>query len=124
LKNIITVASMDAENKILPSSNWGVRSVDVAAPGESILSTIPGGRHGRMTGTSQATAFVSGIAALLLSKSPSLSPAQVKELIVRNTTPIAALRSKVASGGKVDAFRAISALEAGRGADRTTASKN
>ncbi len=123
LKNIITVASMDSENRILPSSNWGVRSVDVAAPGESILSTIPGGRYGRMTGTSQATAFVSGIAALILSKAPALSPSQVKELIVKNTTPIANLRTKVGSGGKVDAFRAISALDAGRGADRSTASK-
>jgi thermitase len=123
LRNIITVASMNSENHILPSSNWGVRSVDVAAPGEGILSTIPGGRYGRMTGTSQATAFVSGIAALILSKSPELSPSQVKGLIMNNTTPIASLRGKVASGGKVDAFRAITALEGSRGIYRKTASK-
>jgi subtilisin family serine protease len=123
LRNIITVASMDSENHILPSSNWGLRSVDVAAPGEGILSTVPGGRYGRMTGTSQATAFVSGIAALMLSKAPGLSPSQIKELILKNTTPVAALRGKVSTGGKVDAHRAILALEAGKGADRKTASK-
>jgi thermitase len=120
LKNIITVASIDPEDKILPSSNWGVRSVDIAAPGEGILSTIPGARYGKMTGTSQATAFVSGLAALILSKAPKLSPVQVKEIIVRNATRISSLTGKVASGGKINAFQALSSLEAGR----STASKN
>jgi subtilisin family serine protease len=123
LRNIITVASIDSDNHILPSSNWGIRSVDVAAPGEGILSTIPGGRYGKMTGTSQATAFVSGIAALILSKAPSLSPSQIKELIVNNTTPVSGLRGKIASGGKVDALRSIEALEMSHAADRKMASK-
>jgi hypothetical protein len=52
-----------------------------------------------------------------------LSPSQIKELILKNTTPVAALRGKVSTGGKVDAHRAILALEAGKGADRKTASK-
>ncbi|MBC7398012.1 MAG: S8 family serine peptidase, partial [Bdellovibrionales bacterium] len=87
LKNIITVASIDSQDKLLPSSNFGLKSVDVAAPGEGILSTIPGGKYGKMTGTSQATAFVSGLAALILSTTPSLTPVQVKELIIKNSTP-------------------------------------
>ncbi|NDG84147.1 MAG: serine protease/subtilase, partial [Proteobacteria bacterium] len=123
LRNIITVASIDSDNHILSSSNWGMRSVDVAAPGEGILSTIPGGRYGKMTGTSQATAFVSGIAALILSKSPNLLPHQVKELIIRNSTPVASLRGKVASSGKVDAYRALLALELTKKIGRNTASK-
>ena len=123
LRNIITVASIDSENHILPSSNWGVRSVDVAAPGEGILSTIPGGRYGKMTGTSQATAFVSGIAALILSKAPGLSPVEVKELIVSNVTQVSGLHGKVSSGGKVDAYRSIEALEMSRVAGRKVASK-
>lgn len=123
LKNIITVASIDSENKLLPSSNWGMKAVDVAAPGEGILSTIPGGRYGKMTGTSQATAFVSGIAALILSRNSNLTPSQVKDLIVKNTTPLASLRGKIASGGKVDAYRAILALDANHEVSRKTASK-
>lgn len=123
LRNIITVASIDSENRILSSSNWGMRSVDVAAPGEGILSTIPGGRYGRMTGTSQATAFVSGTAALILSKAPNLLPHQVKELIIRNSTPVANLRGKVASSGKVDAYRSLLALELTKKISRNTASK-
>lgn len=110
LKNIISVASIDSNNRLLPSSNWGKQSVDVAAPGEGILSTLPGGRYGKMTGTSQATAFVSGIAALLLSKNPSLSPVELKKLIVNSTVPSIFLRGKVASGGKVDAYQALASL--------------
>jgi thermitase len=120
LRNIITVASIDSENKILPSSNWGVRSVDVAAPGEGILSTIPGNRYGKMTGTSQATAFVSGVAALILSKAPHLTPSQVKDIIVRSATRLAGLAGKVASGGKINALQALTLIEGGR----STASKN
>ncbi len=110
LKNIITVASIDAQDKLLPSSNYGLKSVDVAAPGEGILSTIPGGKHAKMTGTSQATAFVSGLAALILSKTPSLSPVQVKELIIKNSTQVSHLHGKIASGGKIDAYRALVAM--------------
>jgi len=124
LRNIITVASIDSDNQILSSSNWGLKSVDVAAPGEGILSTIPGGKYGKMTGTSQATAFVSGIAALILSRAPHLLPHQIKELIINNSTPIAALRGKVSSGGKVDAYRSLAAALMSRPASRNTASKN
>jgi thermitase len=111
LKNIITVASIDPTNKLLPSSNWGSKSVDIAAPGEGILSTLPGGRYGKMSGTSQATAFVTGVAALLLSKQPGLSPAQVKDIILRNVDPINSLYGKISSGGKLDAYKAVMALE-------------
>jgi subtilisin family serine protease len=120
LKNIITVASIDSEDQILPSSNWGIRSVDVAAPGEGILSTIPGNRYGKMTGTSQATAFVSGLAALILSKAPTLSPSQVKDIILKSATRVSGLVGKVASGGKINANQALTLIEAGR----STASKN
>jgi len=61
------VASINRQDQLLPSSNFG-KIVHVAAPGLSILSTRPGGRDGMMTGTSQATAFVTGAAALLASQ--------------------------------------------------------
>lgn len=110
LKNIISVASIDSDGKLLPSSNWGVKSVDIAAPGDAILSTVPGGKYGKLTGTSQATAFVSGVAALILSRQPSLSPAQIKEVIVKNVTLSQNLRGKVASAGSLDAHKAVSAI--------------
>jgi len=67
LDNVISVASINRQDELLPSSNFG-KIVHVAAPGLSILSTLPGGRFGMMTGTSQATAFVTGAAALLASQ--------------------------------------------------------
>ena len=112
LRNIISVASIDSNNKLLPSSNWGATSVDVAAPGEGILSTLPGGLHGKLTGTSQATAFVSGIAALILSKQPALTPSQVKALIVGSVDKMSTLQGKIGSAGKVNAHKALLALTA------------
>lgn len=110
LKNILTVAATNIENKLLPTSNWGTSKVHVAAPGENIYSTLPGGQYGPMTGTSQATAFVSGIAALLLSKNPKLTPVELKHLIMNSVDTISGLKGKVATSGRVNAYRALLAL--------------
>ncbi|MCC7441097.1 MAG: S8 family serine peptidase [Bdellovibrionales bacterium] len=110
LPNIITVAATDIHNNLLPSSNWGRTRVDVAAPGENIYSTLPGGKYGYMSGTSQATAFVTGIAALLLSRNPNLTPAEIKKLILDSVDPVPQLKSRVATGGRVNAHQALLAL--------------
>ncbi len=67
IDNLIGVASVNKFERLLPSSNFG-KSVHVAAPGLMILSTLPGGKYGTMSGTSQATAFVTGAAALVASQ--------------------------------------------------------
>ncbi len=110
LTNIISVAATDINNKLIRSSNWGKTKVDVTAPGENIYSTLPNGRYGFMTGTSQATAFVSGIAALLLSHDPTLTPARVKEIIRNSVDLYPELKDKVAAGGRVNAKKALLAL--------------
>jgi len=110
LSNIISVAATDIRNNLLASSNWGKRRVDVAAPGEDIYSTLPGGRYGKMSGTSQATAFVSGLAALLLSQDPTLKPEQLKELIMNSVDRIPQLSEKIATGGRVNAYQALLSL--------------
>lgn len=110
LSNIITVASTDINNNILKSSNYGKRSVDVAAPGENIFSTLPKNKYGYMTGTSQATAFVSGLAALLLSKNKNLKPAQIKKVIQSTVDTIPNLAGKVATSGKINAYKALKYL--------------
>lgn len=112
LSNVISVAATNIDNKLLPGSDWGVKSVDLAAPGEHIYSTLPGGHYGYLSGTSQATAFVSGVAALLLSKDPALTPAQLKQLIVQSVDPVPTLKDKVRSGGKLNAYAALKSLEA------------
>ena len=110
LSNIISVAAIDINNNLLPSSNWGRQKVDVAAPGENIFSTLPGGRYGYMSGTSQATAFVTGMAALLLSKDPTLTPQKIRELIIASVDHKSQLEGRLASSGKVNAYNALLAL--------------
>jgi subtilisin family serine protease len=107
LSNIIAVAATNIKNKILPSSNWGMKHVHVAAPGENIYSTLPNGRYGYLTGTSQATAFVSGLAALILSEKPKLKPAEVRDIIMSSVDRLDSLNGRVASGGRINAYAAL-----------------
>lgn len=111
LSNIVSVAATDVNNHLLPSSNWGKKKVDVAAPGEGIFSTLPAGRYGSMTGTSQATAFVTGVAALLLAKNPSLTPQQLKSIITSSVDKLPELADKLAAGGRINAHAALLQLE-------------
>lgn len=107
LSNIITVGAHDELNQVIASSNWGKKSVDIAAPGFRIKSSIPGNGAGIMTGTSQATAFVSGVAALIKSNYPKLNFIQIKNIILSSSLKVSKLKGKVLGGGKLDAFRAL-----------------
>lgn len=106
LKNIITVTAHDKNLQMLNSSNWGKESVDISAPGYRIRSALPNGRAGYLTGTSQATAFVSGSAALIMSQYPDLSTAEIKAIIKRSAKKEVTLRAKCSSGGRLDAGKA------------------
>lgn len=66
LSNILPVTATDPSDKVLKSSNWGESTVHKSAPGINILSTLPNGKYGRMTGTSQATAVATGSAVLIM----------------------------------------------------------
>lgn len=67
-------------------SNYGKEQVDVFAPGEDILSTVPGGGYSRQSGTSMAAPVVSGLAAVLMGHFPSLTAGQVKRIIMESAT--------------------------------------
>ncbi len=79
-KHVIGVAATDSEDHIAWFSNYGPY-ISVAAPGVSIISTLPGGGYGIMCGTSMAAPHVSGLAALILARNPTLSPAEVRRII-------------------------------------------
>ncbi len=113
LDNIISVAAMDSKGKPMyfgPGSgtDWGATSVDVAAPGVDIYSTIPGGGYGYMSGTSMATPHVSGMAALLMSAYPSANYALIRDAILNGgvkldgweDTPISTMSRVSLTGAK------------------------
>lgn len=107
LKNIITVTAHDEDLKILNSSNYGRSRVDIFAPGYRIKSSLQNGRTGYLTGTSQATAFVTGVAALIKSEFPQLSTEKIKEIIKTSAKKEATMEGKCATGGRLDAGSAL-----------------
>src|SRR5262249_34854062 len=90
LPAIISVAATDEFDRLLGSSNYGAQSVDLAAPGNYIFSTLPGGAYGYINGTSVATALVSGVGALVWAKNPTLTNTQVKQILRGSVRPVAA----------------------------------
>ena len=77
------------DSLVAPFSNYGRQKVDVFAPGEDILSTIPGGQYERDSGTSMAAPVVTGLAALIMAFYPDLSAADVKRIILASATSYA-----------------------------------
>lgn len=116
IENLISVASLKTGvDRLLTSSNYGRETVDISAPGEDILSSLPGGRYGRMTGTSQATALVTGVAALYLSAHPNHhDPALIKRQLLSVVDISQQLLNKTQSAGCVNALTAITTLPEGQ----------
>ena len=81
LPGVITVASTTQARARSSFSNFGLNKIDVAAPGSSILSTLPGGRYGLSSGTSMASPHVTGIAALMKSTHPWWGPSQLESAL-------------------------------------------
>ena len=105
--NIISVAATDSRDTLANFSNYGSTSVDLAAPGVGILSTLPGNTYGSYSGTSMATPHVSGGAALLKSKNPSADDAALKAQILESVDKKTGLSGKTATGGRLNAAQAL-----------------
>ncbi|HEX5668960.1 MAG TPA: S8 family serine peptidase, partial [Chitinophagaceae bacterium] len=100
--NWITVgASGPTESKLVPYfSNYSKNEVDVFAPGSGIYSSVPGGdKYDNEDGTSMASPVVAGLAALIMSYYPDLSPAQVKASIEKSAAPLPVKVAKPVRGG-------------------------
>jgi len=111
LDNIISVASLGDDNINLSGySNYGNETVDLAAPGTMILSTLPDNNYGYMSGTSMASPFVAGAVALLNAVKPGISVAETKTVLFSNVDKIPELFGKVATGGKLNLEAAVDSL--------------
>ncbi|HYV46966.1 MAG TPA: S8 family serine peptidase, partial [Myxococcaceae bacterium] len=112
LPNEITVAAMDrANDKLAPFSSYGDQVIQIAAVGENVVSTAPGGGRQRMSGTSMATPAVAGAAALAFGINPALTAAQVRDLILQTARQDPDLAGKVSTGGKLDVAALVEAAK-------------
>ena len=107
LDNIISVTAIDPGAKILDSSNWGQSTVHIAAPGENIFSTLPNNRYGTMTGTSQATGFASGVAALIFASNKDFNYLNVRNQILSTSDELEHIRTKTQTSGKLNSWAAL-----------------
>lgn len=105
--NVVSVAALDRHDKLASFSNYGVKSVAVAAPGVDILSTWLGNAYEEKSGTSMATPVVSGVAALIVATHPQISVDDLRKRIIAASDPIVALQGKVGSGGRINATKAL-----------------
>ena len=111
LKNIISVTAIDPGTEVLASSNYGVLTVDLAAPGQNILSCLPNNSYGLMTGTSQATAFVTGAAALVMSyKNQYFKAEDVKKYILATGDSSTSLAAKTKTSRQLNLFKSLTIL--------------
>ncbi|NOY53837.1 MAG: S8 family serine peptidase [Deltaproteobacteria bacterium] len=113
LPNIISVAATDRNDLLSSFSNYGVTTVDLGAPGSSIYTTAPGGNYAYFSGTSAASPFVTGAAALALSVFPNLTYQELKDQILNHVDPIASLTGKTVTGGRLNVNNLVSALSNG-----------
>jgi hypothetical protein len=107
---VIAVTATDIDDKLFDGANRG-RYVSVAAPGVDIFVAAPNGGYDFTTGTSVATAHVSGLAALLLERDPTLTPDAVQAILMRTARDLGpAGRDDQYCAGLVDAYEALLAL--------------
>ncbi len=108
LPNIVAVAATGDTDRLASFSNFGATSVDLAAPGVNILSTLPNNRYGRYSGTSMATPHVAGVAALIESQQPGpAGDAEIRSRLLRYVDEKASLQGKVATNGRLNAVGSL-----------------
>ena len=110
LDNVISVANTTSSDELSSTSHYGATSVDIAAPGTVIYSTIPTSSYGTMSGTSMATPMVASAVAVMRAVNPNISAKEIKETLCSSSDKLSALTGKVISGGRLNAYNAVKAI--------------
>ncbi|HEX4924989.1 MAG TPA: S8 family peptidase, partial [Bdellovibrionales bacterium] len=106
IENILSVGALTWSSDRLSVGNFGRRTVDLAAPGGHICSTSPGGGYEPMSGTSQATAFATGVAVLLLGRA-FMTPAETIRQLSRSGLPNSHLKNRTKYEVQLNSYRAL-----------------
>jgi len=107
VENVLAVAASDHDDRLASFSQYGLSTVDLAAPGVNIYSTVAEDAYTAYSGTSMATPHVAGAAALLKSKKSRLTALDIKDILLSSTDPIEAFRENTVSGGRLNAKNAL-----------------
>jgi subtilisin family serine protease len=108
---VIAVTATDIDDKLFAGANRG-RHVAIAAPGVDILVPAPEGTYQMTTGTSVATAHISGIVALLLERNPKLTPADIRRILTASARRLApGDRDDNFGSGLIDPLKALQMAE-------------
>ncbi len=111
--DVITAVAATEHNDVKwISSNYGLTTVDLAAPGVNILSTVPAGGYQFFNGTSMATPHVAGAAALVKSRYPGATAYGLKALLMRTVDPKPSLNGVTVTGGRLNLNSAVSCSNA------------
>ncbi len=111
LPNQINVAASTVDNFLIYFSNFGLRKVQVVAPGVDIESTIPGDRTQKMSGTSMAAPLTAGVAALLWSAYPEATTQQIKTALLRGVDVKEGYLYPVSTRGRINVEKSLAELK-------------
>ncbi len=105
--NIISVAATDHNDELASFSSYGLQTVDLGAPGVSVLSSVPNNGYSSFNGTSMASPHVAGAIALTWSQAPFLSGMQMKAIVMEQVDPIADLANITVTGGRLNVLNMV-----------------
>ena len=109
--NTISVAATVGSHTLARFSNYGAETVDIAAPGVAVRSTVPGDEYLALSGTSMSAPYVTQVAGSVKDANPALGPVEIKKVLMGTVDKKDFLAGKVKSGGVVNRDRAIKAAQ-------------
>jgi len=103
--NVISVGSVNADGGFSYFSDYSTNLVDITAIGRDVTSAIPGGGYGPMSGTSMATAHISGVAAVLAAQ--EMQSASIRARLLNSADRLDNLQNKVSDGRRLNTINAV-----------------
>lgn len=110
---VVSVAAVTSTGGLASFSNYGPTTVDIAAPGVSITSTLPASTYGSLNGTSMAAPHVTGALVLCAAANSTRTPAQMRSLLLDSMVPTASLNGRTHRAGRLDANSFVSSCVGG-----------